>query len=236
MTTATKTKERPILFSGPMVRAILDGKKTQTRRVVKWPKAAPDQDPDYPHEIVKNDWPEWHHNDGWGIVRERKLRCPYGRPGDTLWVRETWQQYQQGPGNRRAVVDTPFEGAPTIYAADSQDYEPPRWRPSIHMPRWASRLTLRITDVRVERLNEISIGDIEDEGVGEMIEDPDSIPGEAFARAEHAMIGGVSVGPDPVVHGFAALWDSINAKTYPWESDPWVWCVTFEPLPTPTER
>lgn len=127
---------RPILFSAPMVRAILDGTKTQTRRALKGAQPA---DP----------------VDRW-LAAGQVLRCPYGALGDTLWVRETWRG---DPVEYRA--DTHSHGP----ADGSRDAESVNWRPSIFMPRWASRLTLRITEVRVERLQEISEDDAAAEGV-----------------------------------------------------------------------
>ena len=139
-------KERPILFSGPMVRAILDGRKTMTRRIVKQQADnggyCQSLDPDKGVWLV--------HNGG-------SIRCPYGQPGDRLWVRETWSAWTGG------MTSCGEERAPQIeYKATSQSEGP--WRPSIFMPRWASRILLEITDVRVERLNDISEEDAIAEG------------------------------------------------------------------------
>lgn len=182
---------KPIIFSGEMVRAILDGHKTQTRRVIKpqfnqtWGAGVRNQDPDYfsVHVDIKEPDGEW-----------RWLRCPYGKAGDILWVRETW-----------AHVD----GA-IWYAADGIDIprnDGVKLRPSIHMPRWASRITLEITNVRVERLFDISQEDAKAEGV--------SI--EATRTLTH-------------VGAFAITWDAINKKRgYGWEggTNPWLWVVEF---------
>lgn len=129
-------KERPILFSGPMVRAILDGRKTQTRRIIK---------PQPPRQPICDAY------DGkWYVEGETWLRsCPYGQPGDRLWVRET---YRQGPSGIE-------------YRADSDAFPLPPWRPAIHMPRWASRINLEITAICVERLRSIPLADIEAEGI-----------------------------------------------------------------------
>jgi len=157
----TAVKERPILFSGAMIRALLSGAKTQTRRIVK------PQPPDHAIEVF--DWraPDiaesakanegCYYNDMDGL--HFHCKCPYGSIGDRLWVRESWAPMS-------SFDPSPETGA--VYKADdhpSQKCIPVRWTPSIHMPRWASRITLEITGVRVERLNEISQPDIAKEGI-----------------------------------------------------------------------
>ncbi len=135
-------KERPILMTSEMVRATLDGRKTQTRRIVK-------PQPDSIHEGE----PYWHV----GGLRLRtnarnKINCPFGSAGDRLWVRETWQALEQGQADEPCVV----------YRATDPDWETTpewRWKSSAVMPRWASRITLEITEVRVERLQEDAKGD-----------------------------------------------------------------------------
>lgn len=202
--------ERPILFSGPMVKAILDGRKTMTRRVVK------KQPIDMLPMNVPNQWcalDERAETGNRGSIRS----CRFGVPGERLWVREAFGIFDAA-GNERAVG----------YRADGEDGEgywrevlesryfqddyfpaDEKWRPSIHMPRWASRITLEITDVRVERLQEITEEDAQKEGCdGWVLE-----MGDDF---------GDSVVP------FMHLWDSINGKKYPWASNPWVWVVSFK--------
>ena len=172
-----QVKERPILFSGEMVRAILDGRKTQTRRVVK-PQPPP------LGGFVKN---------------------PYGQPGDRLWVRETW------------ALDDKY-----YYRADGAVGDRcGKWKPSIHMPRAASRITLEITGVRVERLQEITISDIYAEGAitDEWLEWRDDVSGVG-------MPAGSRIENERDV--WEKLWDSINGKTYPWKSNPWVWVIEFK--------
>lgn len=197
-------KERPILFSAPMVRAILDGKKTQTRRVVK---------PIPPYEFALCDakgcccWAEtgdesdeWWPNDG-------PLRCPYGTIGDRLWVREAYCE----ANDRGAEIRMPF-----LYRADKglkgnkwwADKPNLKWRPSIHMPRGVSRITLEITNIRVERLQEISIEDVLKEG----------IPKEK-TETEHWR--------EMTADQFILLWESINGKGS-WEANPWVWVIEFK--------
>jgi hypothetical protein len=196
-----QTKERPILFSGPMVRAILDGKKTQTRRIIK---AAPAD-----AGCAKWAQPQGPHWKGWagalffagGTPESRGLaevRCPYGAPGGTLWCRETWLR------NAHDEV---------IYLADwreqGYEWEGMGWKPSIHMPRWASRFTLEITGVRVERVQDISHKDALAEGVSYDVSKADGGP----------------------VLRFSVLWNSINAaRGFGWDANPWVWVVEFRRL------
>ncbi len=182
--------ERPILFSSPMVRAILDGRKTQTRRVIK-PQPEPVMEvlSDGPHvtyTINARNTSDYH--------------CPYGGAGDRLWVRETWCPHWAG--------DDCGEGPQGVcYAATNREPDPLRWRPSIHMPRWASRITLTVTGVRVERVQDIT---------------------EADAEAEGCCVGVGAGNWRNTVHMFQGLWDSINAKRgYWWDENPWVWVVKF---------
>ena len=229
-------KERPILFSGPMVRAILRVSKTQTRRVVKLPALA--------HEPVSLERLIDYFDDDGQPFRSAVFNvqgawfaaptCPYGAVGDRLWVRETWQyadwtedgqpyvrlaadntvRFCDGAGEGETLVDVWAElSDPTNYAIDNKAADR-KWRPPIFMPRWASRITLTITDVRVQRLQDISEADAVAEGVAE------------YAR--------VALGePDALTaYGqYAFLWDSLNAKRAPWESNPWVWAITFERAP-----
>ena len=208
-------KERPILFSAPMVRAILDGSKTQTRRVVK-----PQPIEDRLHDHVERKYglfTWWAGNRTFSI--QHQARCPYGQPGDRLWVRETWNvthHSQLAPGENIAksaedcVRDNngfmPSCAEGVVYAADGVTSHPvhgkARWRPSIHMPRWASRILLEITDVRVERLQDISEADAISEGV------------------QHSTLN------DPRVE-YRWLWESINGPDS-WAANPWVWVIEFQ--------
>jgi hypothetical protein len=201
-------KERPILFSGAMVQAILraDNPKTQTRRVVKPTQSSPKIPPLLMEPWLINGeqetdddglpcWVGYHHAYPTG---EKWFSCPYGKAGDTLWVRETWCRLWFNQENDWQ----------TFYAADDNlDYvrEAARgqWKPSIHMFRRDSRISLRLTDVRVEQLQDISEEDAEAEGVQD--------------SADHSHR-----------EWFARLWDGINGKKYPWSSNPWVWCLSFE--------
>lgn len=185
-------KERPILFSATMIRAILDGSKTQTRRIVK---------PEI--RVVHAIYPDasistnriFEKGDG-------RIHCPYGQPGDRLWVRECFGYSDSEDETLTYRADNP-----------SRPHETPaRWRPSIHMPRWASRITLEVTGVRVERLQEISEADAKAEGVPcEIIFGTDrGIDGKAFPIRE-----------------YRDLWESINGLGS-WEANPFVWVVEFK--------
>lgn len=175
-------KERPILFSAPMVRAILDGRKTQTRRIMK-PQPEPCGD---------------------GVLRPLITECRYGYMGDRLWVRETFSDKGLPPGEVYYRATAENDGLTADEVANV------RWKPSIHMPRWVSRITLEITHVRIERLMEISVEDAESEGW----------PGpDALNTIRNAY---------PIAW-YADLWESINGPGS-WEANPWVWVVTFNPL------
>ena len=192
-------KERPLLFTGPMVRALLDGSKTQTRRVVK-AKHLP---------WLKNSLTNF--LDG----KWNQRPVPYGSPGDRLWVRENgWERPERTAKMMREGADT---WAPYYFDADglseqeSTDFK--AWgfkrRPSIHMPRWGSRLTLEITGVRVERLQDISEADAEAEGIDFIRRAPDV--DETLTAKEF----------------YEALWESIHGAGS-WGLNPWVWVVEFE--------
>lgn len=187
-------KERPILFSSEMVRAILDGRKTQTRRVVR---PQPPEEFGFaicdPHGLCC--WSADAEEGGDCFPSDNPMRCPYGQPGDRLWVRETWGYGEPREVNPGTIIAT------AVYRADPDATPNNGWKPSIHMPRWAGRITLGIIAVRVERVSDISTEDAFDEGI---------LQG-AGARGR-----------------FRELWDSINSERgYPWESNPWVWVVEF---------
>jgi hypothetical protein len=212
--------ERPILFSDPMVRAILDGRKTQTRRLVRFLSGMETPSrafgglnpPDQGHvcdRLELCDWVggawSWYSSDG-GCTCKAAARSPHGWPGDHLWVREAWAPLDADschPSDIRTPHLVPADTEIAYRADHDGETDWTTWRPSIHMPRWASRLTLRVTSVRVERLQSISDEDALAEGIALRRHDA--------ARGE-----------------FHALWDSINADRAPWSSDPWVWVVSFE--------
>lgn len=213
-------RERPILFSGPMVRAILAGRKTQTRRIVN-----PQPEHKQVHHwkgktVLDQEHRMWCWNDlaleniwdfpGNEDRRALAARCPLGVPSDRLWVRETWFP-------TRVDFDELRLREYVKYAADGS-YDPRRdcvgraWRSPILMPRWASRLTLEMVSVRVERLQEISRADAAAEGMCYLAEQnaPGIVP---------------SSWPE---QNFAAGWDRLNGKRAPWASNPWVWVVEFK--------
>ncbi|MES2355582.1 MAG: hypothetical protein V4568_14530 [Pseudomonadota bacterium] len=186
-------KERPILFSGPMVRTILDGSKTQTRRVIKTPDNCVLWVGD--KGTVKVDVMQDGH------LKAVTVHCPYGQPGYRLWVRETWQSNLMKKGC-------------VFYRADQADIGL-KWRPSIFMPRWASRITLEVTGVRVERVQDISEENSMAEGTGRWAAETVG-HGEKYICHRHA---------------FHTLWDSINAERgFGWDLNPWVWVVEFKRL------
>jgi hypothetical protein len=242
--------DRPILFSGPMVRATLDGSKTLTRRVMnpqpvqtlprrdrgKIKRATPDGE----------DW-DVVYPPGWLWLASKWRRCfsagdesrlmdalrnhrwgPFGLPGTRLWVRETFALHRiHDPVSPSKVMPTLLTDR--WFAADGA---PPdgsgRWRPSIHMPRWASRITLEVTDVRVERLQDISEDDAEAEGI-ERGEDFFQCPTWKNYQPDDEA---ASWFPDDPVGAFRTLWDSINGKRpgCAWDDNPWVWVVEFKRL------
>lgn len=213
----TDTKHHPILFSGPMVRAILDGSKTQTRRVLK-PQIG---EIDKPFKTIFGEWmvtaSDGSHISEMGGVKYKKR--------EHLWVREAWCGCKQ----MDAIKSSEFsKGEPIGYLADGairsrgcMMIAQGKTRPSIFMPRWASRITLEVTDVRVERLNDISEQDAIAEGIYET-NPPLQI---GLITWKDYLDGGNITCPS---HSFATLWDSINAKTCPWESNPWIVAYTFK--------
>ena len=257
-------KSRPILFSGAMIRALLAGTKTQTRRAVK-PAGGKQREwltvkgiTASPKLEIAPLTAERNGVDAYGAQIEHPkggplgwVRCPYGKPGDLLWVRETFadllavspatdEPMKIGPGEQLIREPTfwlddagdkrwNYDGQVIAYAANSDvefcdgdgfmgdmadRSDMPRWKPSIHMPRWASRLTLRITDVRVQRLQEISEADAIAEGAPDYEEGVDAPPpDEGMAWSYKA--------------SFMRLWESINGLDS-WAENSWVWCVSFE--------
>jgi hypothetical protein len=203
-------KEHPILFSTPMVQALLEGRKTMTRRVVK-----PQPPDDHPFSLCDARgccaWGETgDEGDGWW-PKDGAIRCPYGTIGDRLWVRETFTETTPTePLNRKYVYKTDYDGIhnSTMF----------KWKPSIFMPRAASRIMLEITNVRVERLNGISDQDATAEGVSNEV--------YRYDDWKH------HVGKDWMAHriplmNYAHLWESINGKGS-WKENPWIWIIEFK--------
>lgn len=219
--------ERPIIFSGDMVRAIIDGRKTQTRRVLGFQPLEILTPRNRTKRSLDQVTRMWSGTRTWFALTERgqtvegnrgtAFRCKYGEVGDRLWVRETWQAYEpksqrfggQGPlasAVMRVYAYPPIKGESVVeYAADST-LRGGKWRSPIHMPRWASRLMLKITDVQVQRVQDISRLDADAEG---------------FERTPSLPI-------DPR-DWFRSRWDEINAKRgFGWNANPWVWAITFQ--------
>jgi hypothetical protein len=207
-------KECPILFSAPMVRALLAGTKTQTRRVIKddlddeerlhvgmyCPTVIDRHGYEQPGEEVFGAWT----TDG-----DWAMKCPYGKPGDLLWVREAWHAPVNFDG-----VPPPIQYEAIGDGSDETGIEWGKGRPSIFMLRWASRILLEVTDVRVQRLQDISEEDAIAEGIG----------------LNHGAAGVKLTGGDQLPVAIAMyrdLWESINGADS-WAANPWVWAVSFK--------
>jgi hypothetical protein len=215
-------KERPILFSAEMVRALLDWRKTMTRRVIKDYKIVRRSSREEfatsgPHQLSLKETP------GYAYVELESgalvgLPCPYGQPGDRLWVRErhSFNDAMKSDTPHCWLVDVEYsDGTERNILAETKKPKLTRergetgWRPSIFMPRWASRILLEITSVRVERVQEISDSDAFAEGIQTAVNE--GLRGDGTARGS-----------------FRDLWDSINAaRGYGWDVNPWVWVVEF---------
>ncbi len=247
-------KERPILFSGPMVRATLDGRKTHTRRVIKSPfgKRSPIvnladhgmcddysgkfNDPDswgYPFAEEGNDMPlsAWPELNPFGMPRDRDK---FNIHGSELWVKETWQGFRQtsiiydeweemeSPKDRHEQFYEP------VYKADNKNF-PEKWQPSIFMPREYSRIQLEITDVRPERLQDISEADAVREGA--LVCSTGLPPGVPPVYGFDTQAGDFdeSTAAYSARDAFAGLWRSLNTKPgTTWEENPWVWAIEFK--------
>jgi len=210
--------EKPILLSTLMVKAILDGRKGMTRRKI---------DIDIVNQFdvdIGGSSVYAYVDQATGDSYEAEDVCPY-QPGDILWVRETWASYcdecesNQGEGYKDATC---AYGDCNRYAYKADDDGCPggKWRPSIHMPKEAARIWLEVTDVRVERLQEITVEDVIHEGleVDNEISNPDPSTHESIKNWNLAW----------AQHLFRDLWDSINAKRgYGWDMNPWVWVISF---------
>ena len=208
---AAARAERPVLFSGEMVQAIRAGRKTQTRRVMK----------PQPKGVVGKTWPD---PDSWAWpsslartmvdINEARSLSPYGCRGDRLWVRETFALLWPGEGPPENAQENRVEyradGDPSRFPGEwppesAKDAERPRWRPGIFMPRWASRIVLEVTRVRIEQVQEISEQDAAAEGVRPLQMDRGSY-----------------------LPSFEGLWDTINApRGYGWSTNPWVFVIEY---------
>lgn len=196
-------KERPILFSGPMVRAILNGKKTQTRRVIKWPVS----DHSGEHKID----PMVRYGGYW----YKPTECnPYGKVGDRLWVRETFAHCPKDFKDTNGIIYR-ADGVYNDYVATNE------WHPSIHMARSESRIALEITGIRVERVQDITEEDAKAEGIQLIAGTHQKVDPITYTIGEK----------EPITYRFlySGLWDNINLKrSYGWDSNPWVWVIEFK--------
>lgn len=222
------SKERPILFSGEMVRAILDGRKTQTQRVIRWSEKSHEEEGALLLEGKSGAY--WPYNCHSG--NENPVACPYGVPGDRLWVREAFRFGEHWNGNHntatnlvnyRADGEWRHLGLPTTPWTHEEPNNPEdKWRPSIFMPRWASRITLEVTAVRVERVQDISEEDATAEGL-ESFTEYHTMPGKPHLQEPYRQV--------EALEQFEDLWDRLNKKRgYVWEKNPWVWVVTFRKI------
>lgn len=247
-------RERGILFSAPMVRAILDGTKTQTRRVVNVPRmekigpASSDTPEDFGF------YAEGKRFSGWMVLArgiksrgatnndDASIPCPFGEPGDRLWVRETYLvddfQHDEPGARKRANTDRELREAflrEIYYRADGECCDQiaecgcegrPGWTPSILMPRWASRITLEVTDVRVERVQSISDDDILAEGV--TVEAVRELLGSDFVSEPLTSVFDTVTPVEDLAPRdlWRVGWSAINGAES-WDANPWLWCLTF---------
>lgn len=224
-------RETPIIFSGPMVRAIIEGRKTQTRRIIKHPEYFGCLTGDCPHSLQFECDQD--------INKRFVPDCPYGIPGDRLWVRETHMVWTGGAAGTTDLLyaddpewDAALKDRDEIRKAHSRGQMNPgvcgnyKIIPSIHMPRWASRITLEITEVRVQRLQDITEEDAKAEGCSESEPitqaDIDELQGQEKELAR--LLG---EGQFTAKFDFMMLWDQIYGKRVPWASTPWVWVISF---------
>lgn len=216
---ALSVREKPILFSGEMVGAILDGRKTMTRRVAL-------KNPEYKEHYEFSGF-RTNGRASFRLARPHKglpllmpsfgVNCPYGAPGDRLWVRETWKVSANRNDDPPSELRGEMSYGGVRYIADGDTDLKGKRRPSIHMPRWASRITLEITGVRVERLTEISFEDCRAEGCSPDFKCPAGDCRDATCTGTH--------------YGekwhFQNLWDSMAKPGFAWKDSPWVWCIAF---------
>ena len=232
-------KERGMIFNGEMVRAILDGRKTQTRRPIKWKQTR------FTEIGEREDGSRWPWSEDAEHACDFWHPCPFGAVGDRIWVRETWQaihDYCDENGHvdeRRYARSIPrhrgnywhpvYEEA---WGNESREDREFPWRPSIHMPRWASRILLEITDVRVERLNAISEEDAQREGVHTEVWDQTVVARNYAARDEFFQFWSEDM-PHYVEmnqlyrSSFRSLWESIYGEEG-WKANGWVWVISFK--------
>lgn len=197
-------KERPILFSTPMVQAILEGRKTQTRRVIK-------PQPELMNDNLHLNWKEHYYK----LPSELARLNPYGQPGDILWVRETWAEVHHHDGEKFIAYKADFP------------FSVNRWKPSIHMKKEHARIWLQVEDILVERVQDITEDDAIAEGV-EPIQVIDSTSTSGTIYKNYTDSGNGYVNP---VNSFDTLWVAIKGFES-WKANPWVWVVKFKVLST----
>jgi hypothetical protein len=250
-------KQHPILFSTPMVKAILEGRKTQTRRIIK---PQPDDsglwnDTEFPRSL-QSPLKGWNGSTDDGNSREWK--CPYGKVGDVLWVRETWAKACLSEDGASPIEGTDWK---YWYKADNDwqnkewhhpdkdgPQDSPKWKPSIHMPKSACRIFLETTDIRAERLQDISEEDAIAEGVRDEIDGSGVWPrdyslcpmcggtGLHFGLGENLGVTEVSCETCTTYKKrFKILWQSINGEES-WNSNPWVWVISFKQIDKPINK
>lgn len=237
-----KQKQLPILFSTQMVQAIMAGRKTMTRRIVK---PQPNENgisfmknpPLDWEQIYKEEWKPWklETEEGESI----SLKCPYGQPGDILWVRETFA-YTQFAFDKSliGIGEYGIQGS-EIYKSDEENSDwDGKWKPSIFMPKDACRTWLEITNVRPERLQDISEEDAISEGIydGKMhFEELCNIPKNQIASDSKKWFDyfySKDYRMTKAKHSFETLWQSINGEQS-WDANPWVWVISFKQIPKP---
>ncbi|HBU7548602.1 TPA: hypothetical protein MC769_004938 [Klebsiella aerogenes] len=210
-------KERGMIFNGEMVRAILDGRKTQTRRPIKWKQTR------FTEIGEREDGSKWPWSEDAEHACDFWHPCPFGAVGDRIWVREAFRVHSRATDVATLVYKSSERNSWTEQthrvpvAVCNKPATPEKWTPSLHMPRWASRILLEITDVRVERLNAISEEDARAEGI---------IDGGCLNCGEPEPCGCDNPEPD-ATDAFAYLWQSIYGQEN-WNADPWVWVIEFK--------
>jgi hypothetical protein len=214
-------KEHPIIFSTLMVQGILAGRKSMTRRIIK---PQPDDDGLWNDDLLPRSLDSKLKNwNGETIEGEsREWKCPYGKPGDVLWVREKWENETSGgkqinfyAGNNEVEHNVAYR---TLT----------KWKPSIHMPRAASRIMLKVISIRVERLQDISKQDAINEGIDIVYDQADPLTPLTYFYPCNDLRDGTYICDDPIL-SFYSLWTKINGSGS-WESNPWVWVIEFERL------
>lgn len=210
-------KERGMIFNGEMVRAILDGRKTQTRRIIKWKQTR------FTEIGEREDGSKWPWSEDAEHACDFWHPCPFGAVGDRIWVREAFRVHSRATDVATLVYKASERNSWTEQthrvpvAVCNKPATPEKWTPSLHMPRWASRILLEITDVRVERLNSISEEDARAEGI---------IDGGCLNCGEPEPCGCANPEPD-ATDAFAYLWQSIYGQEN-WNANPWVWVIEFK--------